>query len=87
MPMIRYTNHAISKLTVYGITLDTLAIAVKERTIYTFTDTLEDSFIRIVEIKGRMLVLVSDVNQERVITIYTTDISTVRSRKRSGRWI
>ena len=83
---MHFTQHALDKLDLYGLTTEEIADGCREA-IEDLHDANEQSKIRIIRARGVLLALVIDVETEHLITVYRTDGQTILNRKRAGRWI
>ena len=83
---MEFTQHSLDKLAIYGISSD---IIVKEvnKAIHAFYDEKEQSQIKIISVKDKLLALVIDQVTDNLITVYRTDEKTINSRRRAKRWI
>lgn len=81
-----FTKHAELKISVYGFDRESILNALSSK-LFSCVDLFENSVIQIIEIEKILFAVVLDKSEERVITIYRTDIETIEQRKKNGRWL
>jgi len=80
---MNFTQHALNKLELYEISPD----AVEQGSpIHTFYDEVQNTDIKIVQIKEILFVLIMDPTTQNLITLYRTDQRTIDNRRKAKRW-
>ena len=82
---MKFTGHAKVKLEIYGVPENEVTVALK-KVVNEFFDEKEDTYIKIIQWQNTLFVVVCDIMQERIITVYKTDEQTIINRQKSKRW-
>ena len=82
---MNFTNHAKLKLSLYGVSEEEVNRN-SSSVLFDCEDVVEDSRILIIIMHETHFALVCSKILDRVITIYTTDLTTINNRRKSGRW-
>jgi|GEM_PF-1366241 len=83
---IDFSNHSLIKLQYYGLTITDVEEN-SNNVLLDCNDTHENSKVTIFKILETLFVLVISTETNQVITIYTTDLTTINNRRKNGRWI
>ena len=73
---MKFTGHAKVKLEIYGVPENEVTVALK-KVVNEFFDEKEDTYIKIIQWQNTLFVVVCDIMQERIITVYKTDEQTI----------
>ncbi len=81
-----FTKHAELKISIYGLEKEVILKELNNKFCSCF-DLLENSVIHIIAINEILFAVVFDKLEERIITVYKTDMETIEHRKKNERWI
>jgi len=81
-----FTKHAELKISIYGLEKEFILKELNNK-LYSCFDLHENSFIHVIAINEILFAVVLDNSEERIITVYRTDMETIEHRKKNERWL
>lgn len=81
-----FTKHAELKISIYELEKEFILKELNNK-LFSCFDLFENSVIQVIVINEILFAVVLDKSEERVITVYRTDMETIEQRKKNGRWL
>jgi len=82
---MKLTQHAKTKLKIYGVPENEIMAALKN-TVNEFFDEKEETYIKIIQWQNNLFAVVCDAMKEKIITVYKTDEQIIINRQKNKRW-